>query len=134
MINFFDNSKITNMYNINIISTCNPIWHKEISKEINRILMDYSDSHLSLIQAIYAQDNNPTCKNPTCENNITATLTLFLKWDSPEYPTEEIIDLVEYKNTENITETSFLPLGPGLVKVDIVYSWRANIEEYSNNK
>lgn len=110
------------MYNINIISTCNPIWdHKEISKEINRILMDYSDSHLSLIQAIYAQDNNPTC-----EFNITATLTLFLKWDSPEYPNEEIIDLVEYQDTGNINETSFLPLGPGLVKVDIVYSWMAN--------
>lgn len=118
------------MYNINIISTCNPILdHKEISKEINRILTDYSDSHLSLIQAIYAQDNNPTC-----EFNITATLTLFLKWGSPEYPNEEIIDLVEYQNTENITETSFLPLGPGLVKVDIVYSWMVNTEEYSHNK
>lgn len=118
------------MYNINIISACIPIWdHKEISKEINRILMDYSDSHLSLIQAIYAQDNNPKC-----EYNITATLTLFLKWDSPEYPTEEIIDLVEYQDTEYITETSFLPLGPGLVKVDITYSWMANTEEYSHNK
>lgn len=114
------------MYNIKIISNYNPVWdHKEISNEINRILMDYSDSHLSLIQAIYAQDNNYTCGF-----NITATLTLFLKWDSPEYPTEEIIDLVKYQETENITETSFLPLGPGLVKVDIAYSWMANTDTY----
>lgn len=118
------------MYNINIISTCNPIWDpKEISKEINRILMDYSDSHLSLIQAIYAQDNDPTQ-----EFNITATLTLFLKWDSPEYPTREIIDLAEYTNSSNAKLTSFLPLGTSLVKVDITYWWMVNTEEYSHNK
>lgn len=115
--------------NITIISKRLPVWdHKEISREINRILNDYSDSHLSLIQAIYAQDSNPAC-----EFNITATLTLYLKWDSEEYPTKEIIDLIEYQNTENIEATSFIPLGPHLVKVDIVYSW-IHTKEYSHNK
>lgn len=90
--------------------------YKGLNQDIPKIIQ-YIDTRLTLIQAIYIEDIQT-------DSNLTANLTLYLKWDSNDkMPDKHQLTWYDpiIKEIPDINAITLRVLGSTIIKVDIHY-------------